>query len=423
MLNNTFLFFLLYSLYIRGANKSVCKDNCQYFSMKETSLYIHIPYCRSKCIYCDFYSGGERIAQWPRLLDALCCEMQLRKNELSVPPSSIYIGGGTPSLMPVRILKSLVGKIKEIFGCEGMIEEFTIEVNPDDVTENSCEAWKDCGVTRVSMGVQSFHDNELSCIGRRHNSDCALKGFGILKNVFNNISIDLMFGLPNQSMESWKSTVETALSLAPSHISAYSLMFEEGTALTVLKNERRLLLPSEEDCIEMWNYLSERLAKAGYRQYEISNYSLPGMESLHNSRYWDGSPYLGIGPSAHSYDGARTRRFNPPDINGYLNCYSPFTDDQVCTDEEAYGSKKFYNEEFLSDEELLEEMILTRMRTRNGIKLAEVEAQFGKDASERIMRNAAKHLLSGVLEEHKGSIALTKKGVMICDDIILDLAL
>ena len=148
--------FLLYSLYIRGANKSVCKDNCQYFSMKETSLYIHIPYCRSKCIYCDFYSGGERIAQWPRLLDALCCEMQLRKNELSVLPSSIYIGGGTPSLMPVGILKSLVGKIKEIFGCEGMIEEFTIEVNPDDVTENSCEAWKDCGVTRGEHGGAVF---------------------------------------------------------------------------------------------------------------------------------------------------------------------------------------------------------------------------------------------------------------------------
>ena len=270
-------------------------------------LYIHIPFCKSKCLYCDFYSrcGGDNL-----LVDytaALIKEMQTRKMELKQAVSSTYIGGGTPSLMPVNLLKQIVDAINENFTLSSDVE-FTIEVNPDDITDEYCEAISSLGINRVSMGVQSFVDNELKRIGRRHTAQDAERAFRILRKYFRNISIDLIFALPDQTLKSWNETIDKAIKLKPEHISAYALMYEEGTVLTKMRDIGKLKPTDDNIYADMYNMLASLMHEAGYGHYEISNFSLPGYESRHNSSYWQSQPYLGLGPAAHSYDGDKIRR-------------------------------------------------------------------------------------------------------------------
>lgn len=379
--------------------------------MKASGLYVHIPFCKSKCIYCDFFSGGESFADWDLLVDSLLSELKTRLKELSIAPDTLYIGGGTPSLMPSDRFVKLLRGINNILKKTGPWAEFTIEINPDDVTDDKCRVWKECGVNRASMGIQSFADSELNVIKRRHNVECAVNAYHTLSGYFDNISIDLMFGLPGQTLISWVKSVEKALELSPDHISAYSLMFEEGTPISVLKEKGRLAFPSDDECVEMWKILSSRLKQAGYIQYELSNYSKKGKESIHNTRYWLGNPYLGIGPSAHSYDGLRTRRANPADIKGYLHHFSK---NMIST---------FYKEEILTDEELREEMLLTRMRMRRGLNIYEFESAFGTHAKQRLLRNAKPFLRNATLLNDSYSLSLTDDGIMIADEIILALSM
>ncbi|MBD5358219.1 MAG: radical SAM family heme chaperone HemW [Bacteroides sp.] len=383
--------------------------------MKESSLYIHIPYCESKCIYCDFYSGGSSAARWEVLTDSLLREFKERKTELPDEPDTLYIGGGTPSLMPLEKLERLVEEINRYFGKDNRWKEFTIEVNPDDVTEDKCLGWGKIGVNRVSMGVQSFNDDELRTLKRRHNSEMALLAFRLLRTHFTNISIDLMFGIPGQTLESWEKSVEMAISLLPEHISAYSLMLEEGTALTFLYNKGRVELPSEEDCNSMWELLSNKLRKVGYDQYEISNYSLPGFRSVHNSRYWSGNPYLGLGPSAHSYDGNNIRRYNPPLLKEYLSFFSEY--------KARVNDQHFYDEEILNKEELMEEKILTRIRVREGISLKEFKDEFGENEVNRLLKNAESLLTAGKIKIEDNFLSLTTQGIMTSNQVILSLSM
>jgi oxygen-independent coproporphyrinogen-3 oxidase len=378
--------------------------------MKETGLYIHVPFCRRKCLYCDFFSGGASVADWNAYTEAVIEELRQRVDELTATPSTLYIGGGTPSLLPPESFMRLIENICELTGKKDSWEEFTIEVNPDDVTPELCAMWRGCGVNRVSMGMQSFDDEELRIIGRRHDSAGGIRAYNILRSNFSNVSIDLMFGLPRQTLDSWRMTVERAISLQPEHISAYSLMFEEGTAMTVLRKEGRLSFPTDDECAKMWEMLSYMLKRAGYRQYEISNYSLPGYESKHNSRYWTSNPYLGLGPSAHSYDGDRVRRSNPTDLRGYLAHYTG-----------SSPEGRWYEEECLGDEELMEEYVMLRMRMRIGADLNHYTERFGAEAASRLKRNAGRHIKDGSLEIADGHIRLTDSGVMIADQLILDL--
>lgn len=377
--------------------------------MKESGLYIHIPYCKSKCIYCDFFSGGASSADWEKLIMALLQELKERKYEFETSPDTLYIGGGTPSLIPYLQFKKLIKGIHENIESNEEFTEFTLEVNPEDVNQESCINWKECGVNRVSMGIQSFIDTELKSIGRRHDATEAIVAFNMLRKYFDNVSIDLMFGLPGQTFNNWKYNVKTALDLCPDHFSAYSLMFEEGTPISVFKEKKRMNFPSDEVCSAMWSYLSSELISKGYFQYEISNYCKPGYESKHNSRYWLGNPYIGIGPSAHSYDGNRIRRANPKDLKGYI---TRFTGNMV-------NKKIFYNEEKLSDEELAEEMILTRMRMKKGLPVIEYQNRFGKRAGDRLLKNAKTHISNGLLKEEEGFLRLTEKSIMISDEVIL----
>lgn len=346
-------------------------------------IYIHFPFCKSFCTYCDFYSvrGKDRIAQYTQ---SLLREISLRKVFLCQcsSPATLYVGGGTPSLWPVEQLGEAVAAVSAALregtadygrscgapgggggavpgtwdgrGDAGIFAEFTVEVNPDDVTEAYARALRRLGVNRVSMGVQSFSDRSLRWMARRHSSEGAVEAFRVLRSAgFDNISLDLIFGydpmawgsgssadggVAGQSrassdgsvagqlrsssdkelMQLWSDDLDTVLRLRPEHISAYQMGIEEGSVLGEMAVAGRYLEPSDELCAAQYALLQQRLAAAGYLQYEVSNFSLPGRRALHNSGYWDRSPYIGLGPGAHSFDGDRRRCWNAPDLDRYI---------------------------------------------------------------------------------------------------------
>lgn len=382
--------------------------------MEKFGIYIHIPYCASKCIYCDFFSGGIKSARWDAYVSALLNEFRERRGELEGIPTTLYIGGGTPSLVPGKQFLSLIDGIREISGKNDKWDEMTIEVNPEDVSEENCRLWRECGVNRVSMGVQTFVNDELSAIRRRHDAEKASNAINILKNFFDNVSIDLMFGLPGQTVESFCYSVEKALSFKPQHISGYSLMLEPGTPLTLLHEKGIVSLPDEEICLKFFSILSSRLKQAGYIQYEISNYSIPGYESVHNRNYWLGTPYIGLGPAAHSYDGSVNRRANPWDINGYLSRFNYTNCDEM-------DKQPFYDEEKLTSKELLEEKIMLSLRMKDGLDLKKLSKDFGVSCVNMLLRRAGKHIFDGKLELNNNRLCLSRDGIMISDKIIVDL--
>lgn len=376
-------------------------------------IYIHIPYCVRRCLYCDFYTEGAVRADWPRYVGALLSEFRQRldcsdgKILRDSDDYTLYIGGGTPSLIPAEQFRRLAAGIINMAGSTP--SEFTIEINPDDVSEAIADIWAEAGVNRVSMGVQSLNDDELKAIGRRHDAETARRAFNILRNRFANISMDLMFGLPGQTLQSLQATLGELLEMNPGHISAYSLMYEERTALTRLRDLNRIQETDEQDCVRMFSMISETLASAGYEQYEISNYARPGFRSCHNSQYWQGFPYIGLGAGAHSFDGKASRILNHPDARAYISAIENGTREAV-TDTEP-----------LTPDELREEMIMTRLRTREGLNLHEYGIKFGFPALASLIQRANPIVARGLLRNSGCSLALTKKGIMVSDDIISDL--
>ena len=288
--------------------------------------------------------------------------------------------------------------------------EFTIEVNPDDVTEALADVWASAGVNRVSMGVQTLVDSELKAIGRRHDAATARHAYDILRSRFDNISLDLMFGLPSQTMDSLAVTLDGFMAIAPEHISAYSLMYEERTALTRLRDMGRIHEADEQDSVAMFRTISSRLAAAGYEQYEISNYARPGFRSRHNSDYWQSLPYIGLGPGAHSFDGMDTRTWNHPDARAYMAAMERGCDRPSVMDSEN-----------LTEDELREEMIMTRLRTRRGLDLHEYGDRFGLQALASLTARAKPIAARGLLHTDGSRLALTQAGIMVSDDIISDL--
>lgn len=378
---------------------------------RQCGIYVHVPYCKSKCLYCAFYSIASVKADWRRFVSAILSELRQRIAEISGFSSyTLYFGGGTPSLIPPEEFRRLSFGIKEILADASplsTIRETTIEANPDDISPEIADCWKECGVDRISMGVQSLNDAELKAIGRRHDSSRAIEAFNILRERFDNISLDLMFGLPKQTIETLTESIDGIVGLSPKHISAYSLTFEERTALTRLRDSGRIAETAEDISVRMFRLIDSRLADAGYERYEISNYSKPGRRSQHNSAYWHGLPYIGLGPSAHSYDGERTRSWNISDIESYLY---------------AIESGKINREtETLTEEELREESIMTSLRTAEGIDLEAFATRFGIGEKQALLRSAAPHLHSGALVSYGRHLHLTPAGVMISDEIIADL--
>lgn len=344
-------------------------------------LYVHFPFCASKCSYCDFYARVRK--DWKPYVEALLQEIRERADELSVPPTTLYFGGGTPSLLPPALLAQVADTCREVFEVQSF-DEFTVEVNPDDVTPELASALRGMGVNRVSMGVQSFHDAQLRWMRRRHTAAQAGEACATLRRAgFDNLSLDLIFGFEGLTDADWLVSVDRALALAPEHISCYQMMGRWADA-------------DEERCRRQYTLLQQRLDAAGFAQYEISNYSRPGFASRHNSAYWSRDAYLGFGAGAHSFDGDRFRSWNTPDIDAYLVS-------------RPSGSER------LSDREILEEKLMLGLRTTRGLALASLSdaelASLKKTTLEELSR-------AGKLIVTPDCIRIPREELFVSDDII-----
>lgn len=335
-------------------------------------LYIHIPFCRSKCYYCDFFSSPA-YGYAERFVDALIAEWKLRRHELNEPIETIYLGGGTPTVLPDSLTAKLVEAIEKDVGIANLTE-FTIEANPEDISRERLLLWQQIGINRISIGIQSFNDAELKIIGRRHDSPASAKALSTLKEHGINFSADLMYGLPSQNIEDWNKNLTRLLSFNPPHFSAYLLSYEPGTRLYAIKERGGVKEASEELACEMYALLCNKAADAGYNHYEISNFAMPGARAKHNSSYWDLTPYIGLGPAAHSFDGI-VRRHNPWDIKKYMN--SLLDDYKACHEIDEENERNRVND-----------YIVTSLRTSNGFNLPFANKKFGKPFTDEFVKNA-----------------------------------
>ena len=370
-------------------------------------IYIHIPFCKRKCIYCDFYSLACSSQVMDHYVAAVLKEARLRSGELKNAVNTLYVGGGTPSLLSTDHFCTLIDGLSNVFDLS-KLQEFTIEVNPDDVISKTISVYQSLGVNRVSMGVQSFDNKDLHFINRRHSSQQALEAVENIRNSgVNNVSIDLIYGIPGQTLDTWMHNVQQAIALDVQHISAYCLSYEEGTPLWHIRERGEVQEVDEETTVRMYEVLVEHLCKAGYLHYEISNFALPGFESKHNSSYWDGTPYLGLGAAAHSYDGGAVRSYNPADIDGYMKCL----------DQDMLPCER----EQLSPVEQYDEMVMLALRTSHGLDLSRLDRRFGHAESVAFKTKAQRFVECGLLVCENGVYRLSQKGVMVSNAVISDL--
>lgn len=377
---------------------------------KELSLYIHIPFCRKKCAYCDFLSASADLQTQKMYVDILIEEIQQKAEQYqsySVP--SIFIGGGTPSVLSETLIKNVMKSIFLNYKIEANAE-ITIECNPGTVSEQKLIAYRECGINRISFGLQSADDLELNMLGRIHTWDQFLRNFDAARKAgFFNINIDLMYGLPGQSLKSFEDTLSKVLALRPEHISAYGLMIEEGTPFFEQYNEDARIreeggapekLPDEETENQMYELVKNCLAAKGYEQYEISNYAKKGKECMHNVRYWTGKNYLGLGLGSSSY--IEEERFeNTPELKSYLN--HDFTK---------------YQSYLVERNSQIEEFMFLGLRMTNGIQRNVFKEQFGVEI-ESIYGTIIKSLTKeGLLLQKEGTISLTEYGVSVSNYVL-----
>lgn len=358
-------------------------------------IYIHIPFCRSRCIYCGFYSTTS-LEMRQRYVDALCREIEMRRLDSQI--STIYLGGGTPSQLSIDQLRQIFTAIY-IYNKVSENAEVTIEANPDDVTPLFVQGLSTLPVNRVSMGAQTFNDQRLHWLHRRHTSYQVSEAVERLRAAgIHNISIDLMYGFPQESIEDWDRDISSVLALAPEHLSAYCLMIEEGTPLHKM-NPRPV---DEELERRMYYRLIDSLETAGYEHYEISNFARPGFRSQHNSSYWNGSPYIGIGAAAHSYD-IQTRSWNISDLNQYI--------------EGMEHGKRIFEYETIDDDTRYNDLITTALRTREGIDLSSLSPHHRNYCT----KAARRFINDGLLKLHHQSLSLTRRGIFVSDMIMSEL--
>lgn len=364
-------------------------------------IYVHIPFCKSRCIYCGFFSTTS-LEKRRSYVDAVVRELQDRRSFLGESSvDTIYFGGGTPSLLPVEETERLISAIYNIYNVREDAE-VTLEGNPDDMSPAMLRGLKRIGVNRLSMGVQTFDNSRLDFLNRRHTAEQAVESVRAAQQLgFDNISIDLMFGFPDQTIADWQADVDKALSLQVQHLSAYSLMYEEGTRLSRLLERGEIAEVDEEVSVQMYETLITSLERAGYRHYELSNFALPGRDSRHNSSYWHGVPYLGVGAGAHSYDG-KNRYYHPDSLSDYLSGSSLVMEE--LTKAERYG-----------------EYVFTGLRTSEGIRLDVLEQQFGATFKSYCLHNAQKHVDAGNLVLQGDVLRLSRSGFFVSNDVMSDL--
>ena len=361
-------------------------------SSKVEHLYGHVPFCAAKCHYCAFYSEAGSASKMGEYVDALLLELERFAPRLA--PKTIFFGGGTPSLLPAPLLRRVLEAIHDKVSLAGL-REWTIECNPSTVSTEKAKLFRECGVNRISMGVQALDDELLKTIGRVHSLKAALESYAKLRAAgFDNINLDLIFGLPGQTLDHWRNTLEKAIELQPEHLSTYCLILEEDTEFWSLF-QKGLIKPNEEQELAMYRTAMDTLAAAGYRQYEISNFAKPGRECAHNIAYWEGKNYLGLGPSACSTVDNR-RWQNVPDTNRYI---------------EGIRAEKpvVISEETITPELRTAERAAFGMRMNAGVPAALLHGRWQKEIAE---------LLSAELVQWRnGRLKPTPRGILFADEV------
>lgn len=369
-------------------------------------IYLHIPFCKKRCIYCDFFSTTRK-EQKTAYIRALCHELTDRKDYLKGEPiETIYLGGGTPSQLAKEDFEAIFSHIYKVYKVTPNAE-ITLEANPDDLTSEYISMLRTFPFNRISMGIQTFQETTLKQLQRRHTADQAIRAFqGCRTAGFQNISIDLMYGLPGETLTSWKKDLKQALSLHPEHISAYHLIYEEGTPLWKLREQHKVEEADEDLSVSLFGTLIDELTTAGYEHYEISNFCRPDKYSRHNTSYWRGIPYLGCGPSAHSFNGT-TREWNVSSIDLYIKGIE--------------GNQRDFETENLDQTTRYNEFIITTIRTVWGTPIEKLKQEFGNELWEYCRKMSAPYLENGKLEIHEGALRLTREGIFISDSIMSDL--
>ncbi len=368
-------------------------------------IYIHIPLCRSRCVYCDFYSStfdGNR----SELVEAICAELTERRNYLrGATVKTLYFGGGTPSLLRPDELSEIFSAVGANYPCA--FEEVTLEANPDDLSDDFLTSLKRFPINRLSIGIQSFHDDDLTLLNRRHTAEEAKAAVRRCQSHgFTNISIDLIYGLPNQTLSAWEDNLCQAIELDVPHISAYHLTYEEGTKIYRMLQKGEVREVDEELSVEMFHLLRSMLQEAGIQQYEISNFARPGYHARHNSSYWDGTPYLGAGPAAHSFDG-KDRRWNISNTRRYI--------------EAIRSGEPYYELEVLDETSSYNDYVITSLRTIAGMDLDVLAERFGEPYYSYCLRQVRPFVGDGVAVVEENHVRLTEKGLFLSDAVMEEL--
>jgi oxygen-independent coproporphyrinogen-3 oxidase len=369
-------------------------------------IYIHIPYCRQKCHYCNFFSVATS-KHLPEVMDSICSEAILQQQYLKGKSvNSVYFGGGTPSLINPLLLAKIMDTLTSVYSINSGAE-ITLEANPDDISLKVLNEWKQMGINRLSMGIQSFRDEDLTYLNRVHNGSRAVESIEMaLQAGFHNLTIDLIYGIPTLTDEAWQLNLDTALKLGIPHISAYSLTVEPRTALDVMIRKGKYAPVDEAQSIRHFEMLMSFMEKHGFLHYEISNFCLPDNFAKHNTAYWQGEPYLGFGPSAHSFNG-NSRQWNVSGIVEYIKSIS---------------EKSFpFDSEQLSNEQQYNEYVMTGLRTMWGCNSDVINRQFGETCHSEFINRIRKFMESGMVAETDSVYTLTLSGKLMADGIASDL--
>jgi oxygen-independent coproporphyrinogen-3 oxidase len=374
---------------------------------RKSGLYIHIPFCKSKCGYCDFYSI-EDSSLTNRFISALLVEFKITASQIKLKDQfdTIYIGGGTPSLLDKFQINDIINTISKYYNLDKDCE-ITIEVNPGTVDPNQLKQLSDLGINRISIGVQSFIPNELSVLDRSHTVEDSINAINYCQQVgFNNINLDLIFALPNQTIDDWKFTLKKALSFTPEHFSVYNLTYEKDTPFYKYLMEGRIQCHDEDKEVEFYTMAHQLLTDFGYKHYEVSNYAKSDtFYSRHNYKYWQHVPYLGFGPSAHSF-WENTRWANIRSVHDYVS---------KLDQKELPRSFK----EKLKTHQLISEHIFLALRTYQGISLVDFERHFGINFLNKFVRETKELIENKLAVIYNDYFKLTEKGMLICDEILL----
>lgn len=368
-------------------------------------IYIHIPFCKKACNYCNFHFSVNKQLM-PQMTDAILTEARLRKDYLNEPVETIYFGGGTPSLLSEEQLNRILNGLFDYFTISSEAE-ITLEANPDDITPSRLQGWKAAGINRLSIGIQSFFEADLAWMGRAHNAEQAFHCIGLAQAAgFNNLSIDLIYGGPTLSNEHWKQNLQTAAQLKVPHLSCYALTVEPKTILAKKISDRQLEEVDPEKQAVHFNMLMESTGASGYEHYEISNFALPGYRSRHNSSYWSGSHYLGLGPAAHSFNGT-SRQWNIANNSLYISS--------------LYQENVPAESETLTTEQRVNEYIMTALRTSEGLNLKRL-VKIGNEAiAVKVLEEAGKFIARGTLIRSGDFLVIPPKGKFYADGIAAEL--